>query len=226
MALDQRVYRGKVSYISDGQGEMGREWFTVTIAPNGDRTMRAQCEMDDFQLLRDVVVTVNVDWNPVDAFVRLTRSGRFVGSGWFRFTEKYAECEAFTVQEGRVSQRMATNGRAPMFGAHPVHNDAWRLARYDRDNSDPVQKLNGSLCSSTKPHGGSGPLLCPTSSGLKYIGAERVTVTAGSFDTEHFQFLVQDYPPIDIWAYSEDCIPVRLRWDLLGQTYELVELDR
>ena len=104
--MDQRSYRGKVSYLTDGQGEMGREWFTVTIQPNGDRTMRAHCEMDDFELLRDVVVTVDGDWNPIDAFVRLTRHGVFVGSGWFRFTDRYAECEAFTVQEGRVSQRV------------------------------------------------------------------------------------------------------------------------
>ena len=57
------------------------------------------------------------------------------------------------------------------------------------------------------------------------MGPEEITVQAGTFQTEHFQFLVKDYPPIDIWAIGEDCVPARLRWDLLNQTYELVELS-
>ncbi len=58
----------------------------------------------------------------------------------------------------------------------------------------------------------------------KYIGDERIDVTAGGFRTRHFQFLVADKPPIEIWATGEDFIPVRMRWDLLRQSYELVEL--
>jgi len=40
-----------------------------------------------------------------------------------------------------------------------------------------------------------------------------------------FQFLVRDLAPIEVWATDEDCIPVRLRWDHLRQTYDLVELS-
>ena len=59
----------------------------------------------------------------------------------------------------------------------------------------------------------------------KYIGDERIDVAAGSFETGHFQFLVADKPPIEIWATGSDFIPVRMRWDLLKQSYELVELE-
>ena len=50
-----RHYRGKMLYLTDGVGEMGREFFSVTVQPDGERTLRAQCEMDDDRLLRDVV---------------------------------------------------------------------------------------------------------------------------------------------------------------------------
>ena len=224
--MEHRSYRGKVLYLSDGMGEMGREWFTVTIQPDGTRTMRAQCEMDDDCLLRDVVITVDADWCPLDAFVRLSIKERFFGSAWFRFSDKLAECEAYTAADGRVSQRMELEQRTPSFGTHPVHNDAWRLAKYDKSSGELTQRLDGTLSSSGLPNGGSGPLLTRTYSIFKYIGPERVSVSAGEFDTEHFQLLFGDFSPIDVWAYGEDCIPVRLRWDHLAQTYELAELDR
>ncbi len=78
------------------------------------------------------------------------------------------------------------------------------------------------------PNGGSGPTLVPTPADFirkKYVGQELVSVPAGQFQTEHFQFFVADTPPIDVWTLGADFIPVKLRWDLLKQDYELVELD-
>jgi hypothetical protein len=78
--MQHRSYRGKVSYVTDGVGEMGREMFHVTIQPDGTRTLRATCELDDDRLLRDVVHTVDKDWRPVDAFVRLTIAEQTAGA--------------------------------------------------------------------------------------------------------------------------------------------------
>jgi hypothetical protein len=227
-ATVHRSYRGKMRYLTDGIGETGREWFHVTIQPDGTRTMRATCEMDDDQLLRDVVLTVDNAWYPVDAFVRLTVAAKPVGSSWFYFTKNTAECQGFTSQEGRVTQHFATEGRIGFFGAHQLHGDAWACATLarDKDLTPTVPDLNFS--SSHLPNGGSGPTLVPTPADFirkQYVGRERVEVTAGQFDTEHFQFFVADYPPIDVWTLGTDFIPVRLRWDLLKQDYELVELE-
>jgi hypothetical protein len=52
--MKHRSYKGKLLYLTDGQGEMGRETFHVTIQPDGTRTMRATCEMDDDRLISDV----------------------------------------------------------------------------------------------------------------------------------------------------------------------------
>ena len=225
--MRHRSYTGKVLYLTDGVGEMGREWFHVTIQPDGTRTMRAICEMDDDRLLRDVVITLAPDWKPRDAFVRLTVNEAFFGSSWFRFTDTLAECEAETVAEGRVSQRFELSSPVKVFGTHPVHSDAWGLNQFQRREPGYVEESEGGVfTSSFLPNGGSGPLLMPAHGRTRrrYVGIEEITVPAGTFKGHHFQFLVQGFAPIDIWATAEDCIPLRLRWDHLHQTYDLIEL--
>ncbi len=226
--MRHRSYRGKMLYLTDGVGEMGREWFHVTIQPDGARTLRATCEMDDDRLLRDVVMTVTRNWFPVDAFVRLSIEEKPVGSSWFNFTEGTAECQGFTAQEGRLRQHYDVPGRVGFFGAHPLHGDAWACATLQRDETLDSDRELHNFSSSHLPNGGSGPMLVPTSTEFlskKYIGDERIEVAAGSFDTRHFQFLVADSPPIEIWLTGSDFIPVLVRWDFLKQSYELVELE-
>lgn len=226
--IKHRSYQGKILYLTDGVGETGREWFHVTIQPDGKRTMRATCEMDEDRLLRDVVLTVDEAWYPVDAFVRLSIAEKLVGSSWFHFTEQTAECQGFTTQEGRIDQHFSTPGRIGFFGAHQLHGDAWACATIERDQNRAPSTDDLNFSSSLLPNGGSGPILVPTPNDFiskKYIGKERLQVPAGSFDTQHFQFSVADSPPIDVWTLGSDFIPVRLRWDLLKQSYDLVELD-
>ena len=81
------TYRGKIVYLTDGVGEEGREYFTVTVQPDGSRTLRAQCEMDNDGLLRDVIYSLDGQWQPEECFVRLTIGGKFQGSAVFRFTD-------------------------------------------------------------------------------------------------------------------------------------------
>lgn len=58
------------------------------------------------------------------------------------------------------------------------------------------------------------------------MGLEEVTVPAGTFECEHFRFLLKDHPPEELWCSIDDYIMVKIRWDLLGTAYELVELTR
>ena len=151
--MKHRSYRGRVSYLTDGVGEMGREMFHVTIQPDGTRTMRATCELDDDRLLRDVVTTVDKQWRPLDAFVRLTINEQLAGTSWFRFTTRIAECESFTAKEGRVHQIFDIEERVAELGTHPVHADAWGLAQVDRKNAS-AQAPSLRFSTSTQPCGG------------------------------------------------------------------------
>ena len=215
-------------YLTDGAGEEGREWFSVTVQPNGERTLRAQCEMDNDRLLRDVVLTVDTDWYPRDAFVRLTVGGELVGSSWFRFTAQAAECQGFTSRDGRLQQRLEQTDRIHSFGTHSLHGDAWVVARLRNFHGRPEDFAIASFATSVLPNGGSGPVLVPLAPGFSRIhdlGDQSVRVPAGTFATRHIRIDVPGVDDFDVWAGGEDCLPVRLRSDGLRQTYELVELE-
>ncbi|MDA0368395.1 MAG: DUF3108 domain-containing protein [Proteobacteria bacterium] len=228
--MNPATYRGKILYLTDGKGEEGREFFTVTVQPNGDRTLRAQCEMDNDELLRDVVLSLDSAWRPLDAFVRLTIHNAFQGSAWFRFSETLVECETFTRDAGRLSQRQPITSWPPSFGGHPVCCDTWhsKAAALRRTGNATMQAVEGIAMSSPLPNGGSGPMLTMADVDVEFCGTETITTPAGTFDTIH----VKNYSrrrgrdhPVEIWAWGDDFVPVRARWDLLGQTYELVELE-
>ncbi len=80
--------------------------------------------------------------------------------------------------------------------------------------------------SSPLPNGASGPLLGLTHLRLEHVGPEEVTVPAGTFATEHFRFVFTDgRAPEELWVIPGDWQLVKIRWDLLETTYELVELE-
>lgn len=109
--------RGKLLYLHDTRGETGREWFSVTVQPSGERTVRAQCEMDDEQVLRDVVWTMDADWHPIDAYVRLSVGGAWQGSGWFHCAGAVVTGEIQSAAAGRLRQRLELEAPAAIFGA-------------------------------------------------------------------------------------------------------------
>ncbi|MBM3505874.1 MAG: hypothetical protein FJX65_18685 [Alphaproteobacteria bacterium] len=226
--MQHRTYRGKVLYIGDTVGERGREWFTVSVLGDGARTMRAMCEIEDTNVLRDVTYTVDRAWRPLDAFVRLTVKDSFLGSGWFRFGEGLAECETYTVGAGRISQQITTQGWAPSFGAHPVACDIWHLPRFDHRAGPGLKVIPGVLMSSLLPNGASGPMLEYYPGGglpIRFYGREHVTVPAGTFDTLHFAFERAGRPPQHCWCLADDYIIVKIYSELLKTTYQLVEFN-
>ena len=64
-----RLYRGTISYAREDGGAFGQEFFTVSVDPDGSRTLRCLCEMDDIALVRDVTYTVDQDFRAIDCFV-------------------------------------------------------------------------------------------------------------------------------------------------------------
>lgn len=226
--MRHRTYSGKMLYITNGVGEMGREFFRVTIQPDGTRTLRAQCEMDDDRLLRDVVLTVDAAWRPIDGFVRLTVDEKLVGSSWFCFDSHTAICEGRTAKDGRLSQHMTADAPVQSFGTHALHGDAWVAGRVRQWQGRMRDFPFVTYASSTLANGGSGPELIAVPSGFASVedrGDERVSVTAGTFDTRHIRISVPGVDDFDLWAGGQDCIPVKLTSDYLNQTYELVDID-
>jgi hypothetical protein len=234
---DHRSVRGTIRYTSNkpdrlGQ-ERGREYFMINVHSDGKRTCIAHCEIDDRpSVMRDITYSLDQDWYPMDCFVRLAVNDRFMGTGWFRFGPDFAECETWTAIEGRVTQRMETDGRLRSFQNHAIQCDAWHLRLYDRSRRG-VQMIDEMLLSSPDHRGATGPLLFRAGLCMDFVGEEQLTVAAGTFPALHFKFvsapgLPVEHPPYDIWC-TADGDYVFLKGVIGGymQTYyELAELVR
>lgn len=90
------------------------------------------------------------------------------------------------------------------------------------------------MLTSPDHRGATGPMLFPLGFGLEFVGKEKVTVAAGTFDALHFRYvdtagqLPEEHPPCDVWC-TADGDYVFLKGGVGGYTqtaYELVELQR
>ena len=259
MAMPHKTTRGTIQYTSRKPGregvERGREHFAITLHGDGARTLRAQCEIDDPPpVLRDVTLSFNAAWQPLDCFVRLTVADKLVGSSWFRFTAHSIECEANTVLEGRISQRVALASPAIGFGTHPIQADAMLCRMYDLSKGPGWQSFGELYMCSLDHRGATGPLIFrhPIGVQLRFIGRETASVGAGTFAALHFQIAenanaaaaiagatvgheVKDtanapgkHPPYDLWC-TADGDYVMLKAEVTGYmmtAYELIKLER
>jgi hypothetical protein len=217
-----------MAYLTADGMVTGREFFSITVLPDGGRVLRAQCEMDERVLIRDVFLAVDAQWRPIDAFVRLTVDGARRGSSWYLFGEHEALCEGDTAIEGRVSQRSLSREPIQSFGTHSLHNDAWTVGRLRQWRGEPGAMPLASYTTSVTPDGSTGPLLIARGRGTSMItdlGEESVTVPAGRFQAHHIRICVPGVDDFDVWAAGEDCLPVRLSSEGLDQSYELESVE-
>jgi hypothetical protein len=232
-----RNTRGKILYIGDDENERGREWFSVTYRRDGQVTLRAYCEIDDGKVERDVVQSMTSKFAPLDCFVRLHVGGKFLGTGWIRVTDTDAECDVFNAQMGRLHQAVKLATPATSLVSHPLSTDALLLAAFDHSKPEKIQQWEGGLSTSPLLDGASGPLIgVGGRRSTEYVGAERIKVPAGTFDTHHYRLLMTpraDGTPRSehIWCTHPDFVFVRgeVHGYLSNKTgfgyYELVEFE-
>lgn len=204
----------------------------MTTGADGVRTLAAHCELDldGEHIARDSIQSAHADWHPLDAMVRIQRNGRWSGSGWFRFTDTQAECEALSADAGRISQRMAIERPLRGFGTHALQADAWLAAGFPFERGPGHRHFWGvNLLHSTHHLGATGPAIATTRSGLAYVGPETVAVPAGRFDCHRLRFVgfTNDHPPYDMWITRAEA-PLYVRGEVGGYMsahFELAQLD-
>jgi hypothetical protein len=231
--MQHRTIRGRLQYLGPRGEERGREWFSVTVHGDGRRILRAQSEIDEGEVLRDVVYTVDGRWRPLEAFVRLSVQDRFQGSGWYQFDATGAHCESLTADEGRLSQRLDTPEPPRCFGSHPISGDAWMLTPFDMARRGEAQRIAPALMSSLAFNGATGPKLHGLAYGLAYRGTESLEGPDGAIETWKFEFLldgteVDGHPPYHVWVTADgDYVIVRAEVGAPRHlSYRLVALER
>ncbi len=247
MPIPHRRIRGKIHYTSDKPDrkgvERGREYFTITVHGDGRRTLRAYTEIDDApNVMRDVILSLGADWKPQDCFVRLSVGDELVGSSWFQFTANEAICEGYTVNEGRISQRYPLQRPLVGFGTHPIAADGWLTSVVDHTKGPSHGTYPDVLMCSLDHRGATGPFIMrhPLGVRLSFVGKERITVKAGTFDALHFRYSETTdpsaetrnepgkHPPYDLWC-TDDGDRVFLLAYVTGYMmtrYELTEYER
>ena len=63
---------------------------------------------------------------------------------------------------------------------------------------------------------------------IEYVGKEKVTVPAGTFEADHFRFLLDKVgmEPEELWCVGEDFLPIKIAYPIFNATYELAELEQ
>ncbi len=162
--------------------------------------------------MRDVNLHVGQDRISLQCLVRIAVDGHFRGSSWFRFGAGVAQCEAFTVIEGRFSQSITQTRSASAFGNHAMINDGFLMSLIDRSKGPGVQVVEQLLLSSPDHRGAAGPMLFPVDLAIEYLGEEEITVAACQFGAPHFRMvdvpgLPVEHSPYDLWvAAAEDYV--------------------
>lgn len=235
--MTHKTLRGTIRYTSAkperlGQ-ERGREYFMFTDEADGVRVVHAHCEIDDApNVIRDVVMSLDREWYPIDCSVRLTVGDRHEGTGLMHFSNTLAECDTVNRSAGRITQRIELTERVRWLGAHPICGDALCLRIFDLSKGPGRQFFPHLMLTSPDHRGATGPMLFPLGFGLEFVGRESVVVAAGTFDALHFRYvdtagqLPEEHPPYDVWCTDDDNY-IFLKGGVGGymQTrYELTEL--
>ena len=222
--------------------ERGREFVTITKHSDGRRTVRAHCEIDDEpNVLRDVTLTLDKNWITRDAFVRLSVGDKTSGSSWYKFEDTYAECAGWVEGQGRIAERVEYASPPELFGAHPILGDALHLWSIDTSMGPTVKILDRFLMSSLDHRGATGPSLVWHEPGMRieYLGEERITVGAGTFDARHYCYGESarevegtnefgKHPNYHMWTTADEdriCLKAHVTGYMMTR-YELMELER
>ncbi len=219
-----RIVRGEIGYFHREHGLTGREAFSISAAADGSRTVRALCEMDDGELLRDVTYTVDASWRPQHAFVQLMLGGKAAGAGWFKFERDAIAFDGVDAAGARHSALVPADPAPVVFAPHPLIIDGWQSAAFDP--AGPSRQSYRSATCSLEPDGGTAPFPAFTTKVMERVRRETIEVEAGTFDCDFFRIHPHrpDWSPLEMWITGEDRILCRMDWKVLDSSYRLLRL--
>lgn len=226
----------RIDYLSDKPADLGRvrgfEDFSITRFSDGTQTLRAHCIIKDPpHVVREVVQTVDAAMTPLDCFVRVRTTDVFTGTSWFRWNAGVAECENFTASEGRQSQRMPWPAGPTVFCNHAIVGDAWMTSGYPTAQGPGTAVIQNMFTASAHTQGATGPTLNKLTLGVMLIGPETITVSAGTFTTNHFRLgtitdpsqLTADHLNYEAWVMTDGSYIPALSMYRGDRRYELTK---
>lgn len=226
--MKQRTLEYEVDYIRRDGKPRGQERALVTVHEDGRRTLRTLSEIYEAEVLRDVTYTVDADYRPLEAFVRVSVQDRYLGSAWFRFNDQRVECETASADGVRQSQSMALEAPAMSFLSHAVASDVWHGAALRKQLDLGPQAITPLLTCSPRHDGSTAPKLASWPLRAVFLGVESLETVAGAMEAEHIRY---EEPSgelfLDTWCSADgDRILLRMYYPPFESTYVLRSLRR
>lgn len=226
--MKHRTLEYEVDYFRRDGKPRGQERALVTVHEDGRRTLRTLSEIYEGEVLRDVTYTVDSDYRPLEAFVRVAVQDRYLGSAWFRFHDSLVECETASADGVRQSQSAPLESPAMSFLSHAVASDVWHGAAIRKQLNLGPQVITPLLTCSPRHDGSSAPRLGTWPLQAEYLGTERIVTVAGSVEAEHIRY---EEPSgelfLDTWCSADgDRILLRMYYPPFESTYLLRSMRR
>jgi hypothetical protein len=177
----------------------GDDHWTMTVLSDGSRLLGSTSRRPEGggSLL---VMTLHVDagFRPVDAYENVYSAGRWLGAGHFLVDGAVLRM-SINGPDGHFILSADAPGQFSLL-LHPPAADGWHFAFYDHVEGG-VQRHP--VCTVGRARRG---VACEFNEvDLSFVGRERITVPAGSFDTQRYRF----GETTEIWTTGPDRIVVR-----------------
>ncbi|MDG2320367.1 MAG: hypothetical protein P8L79_08920 [Rhodospirillaceae bacterium] len=201
--------------LTDGE-PCGEDRWTMTVQSDGTRTLRSF--LNDSGGGTQINMVMHSDaktFRPISAFADVYFAGSFLGAGHFA-----VDGDVLRVSVNSPTEHFNETIDLPdtfTLLLHPISADGWHYgAGYDMIKGG--EQMH-SLCTMGAARRS---VLCAINPiALEFLGMETLTVPAGTFDTEHYNFGENT----EVWVTGPDRVMIQHEYTVIGSRYQLVEFD-
>lgn len=209
-----RTISGELDCSTLDKGEpCGRETWTLTVQSDGSRTMRAFYDGGRDAQQINTVYRADAAFRFLEAFSNAYSKGKVLGSGLYVADGASLQVTTRSPAGYRTEQLPLPEKFSVLL--HPPSLDGWHYGMYDMaaGGAQPVPTFVFGAVDG-------GPRVAAFPITLEFVGRERITVPAGTFDTEHYHFGKNT----DVWTMGPDRIMVRHEYRASGTRFELARI--
>jgi len=213
-----RWAEGEYAYLEAASGrERGFERFRMTVHPDGSRTLLMWHDLTERNAQFTVLLRTEASFRPLEASVSYWNAGQYKGSASL-FVDGGRLRLVSDGSYGSVRQEVEVP-EAFSIGSHPVSGDGWHLRLEPTGDADRFEAVVFGLDAAADARRPVTGRLTPMP--VERLGAKRITVPAGTFDTVHYRIAGRS----DVWIHGEDRMLIRMRMAGAGLEYVLRRLE-
>ena len=208
---------GKLTFRDiESEQVTGEEYFRLSVHPDGTRTMMAWLNSSGYNNIRHVVMRVEESFRPLEVFINAW-VGDFGYKGSTRVTVDGNQLRTTAWGPAGGSEQTLQVPDTFSIVPHAEVFNAWATW-----GADPAIGVEGERFvvdfAGSRP---GAPFLGNIQQGrVTFVGEERLTVPAGTFDTLHYRA-----GALDMWSTKQDRILVQQRYASTGTEYVLTEFE-